>query len=174
MTQIQIQCRQCGFPFRFADEDVEYGPLCPQCGAYADKVEVLVDVPDAIDGVAALRGGIAAREADYGWFVVDRSGTPIEGPFGGEGDGYRWIMRSKARSDDYPRDSLTVSYLPIAPQYKGTRISDPEAVVERLRGGTVSSQVVAPLDGRVEAPDDQGFWTPDRVIMLAHLEIAAS
>lgn len=156
MTRIQIQCAECGFPFRFVDEDVEYSGWCPLCHRWTEQVEVEVEVPDP----------------EYAWFVVDRSGTPIKGPFAGEGDGYRWILRSGARGDDYPHDSLTVSFLPIPPQHRQSRVSDPHAVVERLRSGL---RLVQPLDRRqVETPSDQAFWTPDRVIILAHLEIAAA
>jgi hypothetical protein len=111
MTRIQIQCRRCGFPFRFADEDIDYGPSCPQCHAYADKVEVEVEVPDTAAVVPGGRAAGAVPKAEYGWFVVGRIGTPIRGPFCGEGGGYRWIMRTRIRTDDYPRDSVSVSYL---------------------------------------------------------------
>jgi hypothetical protein len=99
---IAITCRDCGFVYALKGDGVEFpGRVCPQCHAYAAMVEVDIDLP-----------GEPMPEADYGWFVVDRIGTPISGPFGGKGDGYRWVMRHGLRTDDYPRDSLSVSYLP--------------------------------------------------------------
>jgi hypothetical protein len=124
--------------YAFKGDGIEFpSRLCPQCHTSAPMVEVDVDLP-----------GEAIPEAEYGWFVVDRSGTSIAGPFGGEGDGYRWIMRNNVRTDDYPRDSVSVSYLPI-PRRASTAAAPSENCSPNCsrRGSVAPETIPAFIDG---------------------------
>lgn len=137
---IAITCRDCGFVYAFKGDGVEFpGRLCPQCHAYAAMVEVDVDL-----------SGEAIPEADYGWFVVDRIGGPVSGPFGGKGDGYRWIMRHGIRSDDYPRDSVSVAYLPIPRWASATAATSGSGSARCSQRGSVCPE---PIPALIDALD---------------------
>ncbi len=138
-----ICCGICGFRFCFVDSDHDWPTsTCPICQVQTPRI--------------AVPQGEARTRAGTEWFVVDRFGQALAGPFSGPERATLWVTRN--RLWDHPRGPLDIKWA-----CAGSMVVPATSSVDR------------PLEALVlEWPGDPSFWSGARLVALGRLWYSAT